>query len=261
MADRHLIDRAIAAVVLVAASPLLLAAALGIAASSPGPVLYRARRAGLGGRDFTMYKFRTMHVNATGAAITAGRDPRVFAFGALLRRLKIDELPQLWNIVRGEMAIVGPRPEDPRLVAEHYTAEQWRTLDVLPGLTSPGSLYNYTHGDALLQGEDPERAYVERLLPVKLGLEQAYVRRASFAYDAALVLRTVAIIAQIAAGRRRFPDPPEMAEARRLARRSPAESERPVPRVDERSRTVGSLPPSQHASLRADGGPPSRDRT
>lgn len=217
----------------------MLAAALGIAASSPGPVTYRARRAGLGGREFTMYKFRTMHVNATGAAITAGRDPRVFAFGALLRKLKIDELPQLWNVVRGEMAIVGPRPEDPRLVAEHYTAAQWQTLDVLPGLTSPGSLYNYTHGDALLQGEDPERAYVERLLPVKLGLEQVYVRRASLAYDAALVLRTVAIIAQIAAGRRRFPDPPEMAEARRLAEGAAEDRARPLRLVDDRPRAPG----------------------
>lgn len=218
MPDRHLLDRVIAALALVALSPVLLAAAAGVALSSPGPVLYRARRAGRCGRPFTMFKFRTMHEGVGGAAITASDDPRVFGFGSLLRKLKVDELPQLWNIVRGEMAIVGPRPEDPRIVAEHYTAEQWRTLEVLPGLTSPGSLYYYTHGEALLHGNDPEAAYVEMLLPVKLDLDLVYVRRASLAYDIALVFRTAAVILQIAFGRHRFPEPAEVEEARRLFR-------------------------------------------
>jgi lipopolysaccharide/colanic/teichoic acid biosynthesis glycosyltransferase len=209
---RRLSDICLAALAVLLLSPLLLLAALGIKLFSCGPVLYRAARAGRHGRPFTMYKFRTMHtgLGATGSAITAQHDPRVFGFGAWLRRLKIDELPQLFNILKGEMSFVGPRPEDPRIVHEFYAPAHYETLQVLPGLASPGSLYNYTHGEKLLAADDPERQYVERLLPLKLALDAVYVRETSWLYDLRIAGRTVLTIARIALGQRDFPDPPEM---------------------------------------------------
>ena len=211
---RRLFDCIVAAVALAAVAPLWLLACLGIRLSSPGPVLYRARRVGRGGREFTMYKFRTMHVGADrGGPITASGDPRVFRFGAWLRTSKLDELPQLVNVLAGDMAIVGPRPEDPAIVRESYTAEDHVTLTVLPGLASPGSIFNYTHGERWLVGDDADATYVRRLLPIKLQLDRAYVRNASFGYDMQIVGRTIAVLAGRALGRRQFPDPPEMAEA------------------------------------------------
>lgn len=213
---RRLLDRLLAASALVLLAPVMATAAAGVRMSSPGPVLYRSRRSGLGGSEFDLYKFRTMHVRANaGSAITAREDSRVFPFGRWLRRFKVDELPQLLNILRGEMAIVGPRPEDPSIVRQFYTAEQRATLDVLPGLASPGSLYNYTHGEALLSGDDAEQLYVGHVLPTKLALDLIYVREASFFYDCRIVGRTVAVICATIAGRRRFPLSPEM---KRLAR-------------------------------------------
>jgi lipopolysaccharide/colanic/teichoic acid biosynthesis glycosyltransferase len=150
------------------------------------------------------------------SAITAKDDPRVFPFGGLLRRTKIDELPQLLNILRGDMTIVGPRPEDPRMVELFYAPLHYETFRVLPGLTCPGSLYAYTHGEAQLDATDPERCYAERLLPLKLALDIVYVRHASLAYDLALVARTAWMLGTALLGRRSFPPPHELAEARRI---------------------------------------------
>ena len=215
---RRLVDALLAALALVVTAPLLALAAVGIRRASPGPVLYRAERVGRGGRPFIMYKLRTMHSRRRSDAsrITGAHDPRVFPLGAWLRAVKLDELPQLINVLKGEMAIVGPRPEDPAIVARHYDALGRETLTVRPGLASPGSIYSSTHGDALLTGTDPEAAYAERLLPVKLALDVVYVRHASLAYDARIVGRTLWVIVATLAGRRRFADPPELAEARRL---------------------------------------------
>jgi lipopolysaccharide/colanic/teichoic acid biosynthesis glycosyltransferase len=214
----RLVQALLALLALVALSPLLAVAAIGIRLSSQGPVLYRANRVGLHGRVFCMYKFRTMHVARTagGSTITARDDPRVFAFGSWLRRLKIDELPQLFNIVKGDMAIVGPRPEDPHIVDTAYAEPHLETLEVLPGLTSPGTLYYYMHGEQRIDVGDPERYYVEHLLPTKLALDRAYVRQASVLYDLRLVFRTIWTIASIAVGTTSFPDPPELAKARDL---------------------------------------------
>jgi lipopolysaccharide/colanic/teichoic acid biosynthesis glycosyltransferase len=216
---KRLFDVALTALALVASVPILIVAALGIRLSSPGPVLYRATRAGRRGRLFVMYKLRTME-NRSGlladSVVTAARDPRVFPFGALLRRSKLDELPQLFNILRGDMAVVGPRPEDPKVVAQHYTPEQWETLDVVPGLTSPGALYSTTHGETWLSERDAERDYYEHLLPLKLALDRVYVRHASLSYDLGVIIRTLLVVAGRAFGRRHFPEPPEMDEARRL---------------------------------------------
>ena len=215
---RRLIDVVVAALALVALAPVLLLAAIGIRVSSPGPILYRADRVGRHRTRFTMYKLRTMHVNhdPQQSVITAQHDPRVFPFGQLLRRSKVDELPQLFNVLRGDMAIVGPRPEAPSIVEAHYTALEYETLDARPGLASPGSIYNFTHGEHVLGSGDPEKDYVERLLRLKLALDVMYVRRASILYDIAIVGRTLWVIVSMLAGRREFSDPPEMTEARRL---------------------------------------------
>lgn len=212
---KRLFDVTLSGASLVVLSPLLALIALGIVLSSSGPVLYRAQRSGRGGTPFTMYKFRTMQVGGQGSRISAQGDSRVFPFGQLLRRLKLDELPQLLNVIRGEMSLVGPRPEDPTIVAEHYTQEQRETLSVLPGLASPGSIYNYTHGEKLLADGEAETAYVESLLPVKLALDLVYVRERSFGYDLEIIMRTIVVIVRILAGTRDFPEPVEMSKARR----------------------------------------------
>src|ERR1700686_127554 len=215
---RRLFDIGAAVAALIVLSPLMLLVALGIRVSSPGPVIFRAPRAGLHGRTFSMFKFRSMTVAGdAGSAITGNHDPRVFPFGRLLRRSKIDELPQLFNVLRGEMALVGPRPEDPRFVAAWYRPAPQPTLEGRPGLASPGSIYNFTHGEEQLAGPDVEAAYVERVLPLKLALDVVYVQHASFRYHLMIVLRTLVVIVAATLGKRNFGDPPEMPEARKLA--------------------------------------------
>jgi lipopolysaccharide/colanic/teichoic acid biosynthesis glycosyltransferase len=208
----------VALTALLALSPVFALAAAGIWLSSPGPVFFRANRVGLNGKIFCMYKFRTMHVTqqSGGSSITAKGDPRIFAFGSWLRRLKIDELPQLFNIVNGDMAIVGPRPEDPHIVRRAYATPHFETLQVLPGLTSPGTLYYYMHGEQRIDVADPERYYVEHLLPTKLALDRAYVREASTFYDLRLVFRTIWTIASVAVGTPTLREPPELSKARDL---------------------------------------------
>jgi len=196
------------------AVPLAAIAAVGIKISDRGPVLYRAARAGRGGDQFEIVKFRTMRVQADEQSqITSRHDTRVFPFGRALRKLKIDELPQLWNVLVGQMSIVGPRPEALDIVHAYYAPEHLRTLDVSPGLASPGSIYNYTHGEQLLEAADPERDYAEKLLPLKLGLELVYVEHASLVYDLKIILRTAKVIALTTLGRTKFAQPPELAEA------------------------------------------------
>jgi len=212
---KRVVDVILAGVALVAAAPVLAVAAVGIRLAGPGPILYRAQRVGLHARVFTMFKLRTMRPGqAYPSAITAKNDPRVFPFGALLRRTKVDELPQLYNVLRGDMTIVGPRPEDPRMVARFYTPLDHETLRVAPGLTSPGSIYAYTHGEAELDARDSEGCYGERLLPLKLALDIVYVRHASLAYDLALIVRTAWMLGTALLGRREFPLPPELNDAR-----------------------------------------------
>ena len=215
---KRLFDIVASLTALVLLSPAFFAAAIGICFSDWGPVFFRAQRIGRNGEPFVMHKFRTMRVEQGLAAstISSRDDRRVFLFGKLLRILKIDELPQLYDVLRGKMSIVGPRPEDPRIVRDHYAPEHWETLAVRPGLAGPGGIYNYTHAEKLIGRQDPERDYVEKVLPVKLALDEVYVREASFCYDLRLIARTVWIIALIALGRRRFRDPPEMAKVARV---------------------------------------------
>ena len=212
---KRLFDLAVATLGLVATSPLLLLAMALVPLASPGPAIYRARRAGRGGVPFTMYKLRTMHVDVPGGPITGRDDPRVFPLGRLLRVTKLDELPQLVNVIRGEMSIVGPRPEDPDVVADSYTPLQMETLSVRPGLASPGSIYNYTHGERELAG-DVADVYARELLPVKLALDLVYVREASLLYDLRVIARTAWVILARLAGRGELPPPEELARAREV---------------------------------------------
>lgn len=212
-----MVDLVLSGLALVVVAPLLAVAAVGIRLAGPGPIFYRAERIGQHKQAFVMYKLRTMRVgHAYTSVITAKDDPRVFPFGAFLRRTKLDELPQLFNVLRGEMSIVGPRPEDPRMVERFYAPLHHETFGVCPGLTSPGSIYAYTHGEALLEARDPERCYAERLLPLKLALDLVYVRRASLGYDLALITRTAWVLGTALLGRRRFALPPELPEAQHL---------------------------------------------
>lgn len=195
---KRLVDIVIALLVLIVTSPFFLLAAIGTLVSSPGPVFYPAARIGKGGNPFIMFKFRTMHVNNGGSAITSANDPRIFWYGSLLRNLKIDELPQFFNVLIGNMSIVGPRPEDPRIVRDHYTDWMMETLSVRPGITSPGALYYYAYGESLVDDTDPEGSYVRNLLPSKLAIDKAYIQRASVFSDFFELIKTIiAIIGKI----------------------------------------------------------------
>lgn len=207
-------DRFFALIVIFLTLPLWLLAAVGILLQSPGPVFYPAKRVGKDGAIFIMHKFRTMHwqPDGAGAVITAARDARIFRFGSFLRKTKIDELPQFLDVLLGTLSIVGPRPEDPKIVERHYTPWMKETLRVKPGITSPGALWGYTLAEALLTSGDPERDYVDKVLPYKLALEYVYVRKASFVYDLRLIVRTALTIVQLLLGRRDFQEQPEALE-------------------------------------------------
>ena len=176
-------------------SPLFGVLAIAVKLSSPGPVLHRGQRVGRAERLFTLYKFRSMRVGEAGPSITVAGDPRVTGVGRFLRRTKLDELPQLINVLVGDMSLVGPRPEAPRYVAM-YSTEQRRILAARPGITSPASL-RYRSEEDLLSGPDWERAYVERVIPEKLRIDLEYMDRRTFGSDLGIVARTVASLLRL----------------------------------------------------------------
>jgi len=187
---KRLFDILASAMGLLLLSPLLLGVAVWVRLDSPGPALFRQTRVGRHGAPFTIHKFRTMRVEA-GAAITVGADPRITRSGRLLRQAKLDELPQLWDVLRGAMSFVGPRPELPRYV-ELYPAEiRERVLSVRPGITDPASLAFSHEAELLAAAADPEREYREVILPAKLRLSAGYAASASLATDLRLILRTL----------------------------------------------------------------------
>lgn len=180
---------------LVLLSPALLAIALWIRWDSPGPSLYRQQRVGRGGALFTIYKFRTMHQwLEAGAELTVGHDPRVTRAGTLLRRYKLDELPQLINVVRGDMSLVGPRPEVPRYVACYPEPLRRIVLSVAPGITDWASILYKDENAVLARSADPERAYIDTVLPTKLDYYVRYVRERSFWIDLQIIARTLVAI-------------------------------------------------------------------
>ena len=173
-------------------SPLFLILAVWIPLDSQGPVFYRQTRVGRGGRDFRIFKFRTMRVGADkGSLVTiGGRDPRVTRVGAFLRRLKLDELPQLLNVLIGDMSLVGPRPEVRKYV-DLYTPEQLHVLDVRPGMTDAASIKYRNESELLGQVEYPEDYYIHVILPDKLAINLDYVQNHSFWGDIKLIFKTI----------------------------------------------------------------------
>jgi lipopolysaccharide/colanic/teichoic acid biosynthesis glycosyltransferase len=176
---------------LVLFAPLLLVAALAIKLGSSGPVLFRQERVGRNFRRFRILKFRTMVQDAErqGTQITAGDDPRITRVGRLLRRTKLDELPQLLNVLAGQMSLVGPRPEVPRYV-EMFRDEFAAILTVRPGITDAASIKFRDEAELLGHSPDPEREYVERILPEKLALAREYLERWSLTSDLRLLWQT-----------------------------------------------------------------------
>lgn len=188
-------DVLVAGLGLLLTSPLLLAAALAVKLTSRGPVLFRQERMGRAFRPFRINKFRTMVVDAPrlGAAVTAGRDPRITRVGHWLRLTKVDELPQLWNVLVGEMSLVGPRPEVPKYV-ELFRSDYEEVLRVRPGITDLASV-KYRHEAELLgAAADPERCYVEQILPDKLALAKQYIREQSLWLDLKIAWQTLVAV-------------------------------------------------------------------
>jgi lipopolysaccharide/colanic/teichoic acid biosynthesis glycosyltransferase len=175
--------------------PLLLAMALWIKLDSPGPVLFRQTRVGRGGRDFRICKFRTMTVNAeaSGPQLTVGADRRITRSGAWLRKYKVDEIPQFFNVVLGDMSIVGPRPEVRRYVDLYAPLVRETVLSVRPGITDLASI-EYRDENALLAASaDPERTYIEQVMPAKLALCERYIRERSFLGDLRIIGRSMSV--------------------------------------------------------------------
>jgi lipopolysaccharide/colanic/teichoic acid biosynthesis glycosyltransferase len=199
---RRLIDIAGALVGLVVASPILLAVGVLIKLDSPGPVIHVAQRSGKDGKPFRLYKLRSMVVGAQreGPAITPAGDRRITRVGHFVRRTKLDELPQLLNVLKGDMSLVGPRPEDPRYVAR-YTSAQREVLRVRPGVTSAASL-EYRDESSLLSGEDWEHRYLNEILPDKLSIELDYLANRTLVGDLSVVLRTLVALPQRGSTRR-----------------------------------------------------------
>jgi len=189
---KRLFDFIVALCGLVILSPLLIVLSLLVLITMGWPVFYRQERVGRGGRTFKIIKFRSMKKNADriGPAFTAGGDPRVTPVGRFLRKYKLDELPQLFNVVIGDMAIVGPRPEVPEFVAL-YDDEQRRVLSVRPGLTDMASIVYRDEEKVLARYEDARTAYVEKIMPAKLRLNLAYLEKAGFGADLSLIFKTL----------------------------------------------------------------------
>lgn len=204
---KRLMDIVLSGLAIIVLSPIFLIAFLGIKISSPGSALFVAHRIGKNGMFFKMYKFRSMHLNSEkGHIVTLRTDNRIFPFGRFMRKSKIDELPQLLNILKGDMSIVGWRPEDEENAEKVFVGKFKKILSAKPGLTSPGSLYDYTHGETF----ENEDAYERKFMPSKMKLELYYVRHQSLQYDAQLILRTIITIIQVVFGKKTFDSPNEL---------------------------------------------------
>ncbi len=188
---KRLFDLLVAGAALLLLSPLLLLVALIVRLDSPGPVLFRQQRVGRHGVPFRIHKFRTMVHGAAGMSLTVGADPRITRVGAFLRRTRLDELPQLIDVLQGTMSLVGPRPELPRYVAQYPAELRERVLAVRPGITDPSSLAFIDEAELLARAADPEREYVQVILPAKLKRAAEYAERASLASDLGVLWATL----------------------------------------------------------------------
>ena len=200
-------DLLFAVLFMIVFSPIYLLTIVIIKITSPGPAIYRAARVGKDGQLFTCYKFRSMRVDSGKVRLTTlENDDRIFPFGKFIRKTKIDEMPQVVNILKGDMSVVGPRPEDKENADKVYVGEYVHIMDVRPGLTSTASLYDYTHGE-LYEDED---SYEKEFMPKKLKLELYYVEHRSFVYDIVLVIRTAWLVILKTCGKREFTEPKEI---------------------------------------------------
>lgn len=172
--------------------PLFVVIAIAIKLNDAGPVFYRQTRVGRHNRDFRLFKFRSMYMDADkkGLLTVGGRDPRVTRVGYILRKYKLDELPQLINVLRGEMSLVGPRPEVRKYV-DCYTLEQMRVLTVKPGITDNASIEFIDENTLLAQAQNPEEFYIQELIPQKTAIYLQYVDRQSFWLDIVIIFKTI----------------------------------------------------------------------
>jgi lipopolysaccharide/colanic/teichoic acid biosynthesis glycosyltransferase len=189
---KRLLDVTVSCLGLVLLSPLFAVLAILVKLDSKGPVFFRQERIGQGLKPFRIYKFRTMVADAhkKGGPITVGQDPRITRIGRILRKTKLDELPQLINVVNGEMSFVGPRPEV-RQYVDLYRRDYEEILAIRPGITDLASLKYRDEQTKLGLANDPEQEYVRHVLPDKIALAKEYVRRSSFTYDISLMVKTV----------------------------------------------------------------------
>ncbi len=188
---KRIFDIIFSVAMLLILAPMLLFIALAVALDSRGGVFYNQIRVGKNGRHFRLWKFRTMKINAdsSGLLTVGSRDSRITRSGYYLRKFKVDELPQLWNVLIGDMSIVGPRPEVPRYVAM-YNEEQKHVLNIQPGITDYASLLYFKESDLLAASDNPEDTYIREIMPSKLELNLKYLREMSFAGDLKIILLT-----------------------------------------------------------------------
>lgn len=178
---------------IVISSPILIFVAILVKCTSSGPVFFRQERIGLDGKPFVIYKFRTMRKENAGLKITTSGDNRITSVGRILRKTKVDELPQLFNVLKGDMSFVGPRPE----VQEYtdlYTKEQRQVFLVRPGITGVASIRYRNENEILAASADPNQTYIEKIMPEKLELDLSYISKASVCYDIRLIFETFAAV-------------------------------------------------------------------
>lgn len=189
---KRLVDILFSLIGLIVLFPFLFSISLVVAFSSPGGVFYLQQRVGKNNTNFKLFKFRTMHVNSDrlGLITIGGRDPRITAVGYYLRKYKLDELPQLLNVLFGTMSLVGPRPEVRKYV-DLYTKEQIKVLDVKPGITDYASLEYFSENELLAKSSDPESTYINEVMPSKLELNKKYIEEAGLLTDFKIILRTL----------------------------------------------------------------------
>jgi len=188
---KRVFDIVFAIAMLVLFTPLFVVLAIWISADSKGGVFFGQVRVGINGKHFKLWKFRTMKPQSEkGGQLTVGAtDSRITRAGYFLRKFKVDELPQLWNVLMGDMSVVGPRPEVPRYVAM-YSPEQQLVLSIRPGITDYASLRYFEESDLLAKAEHPEQTYIREIMPAKLALNLEYVHKHSFTGDLAIILQT-----------------------------------------------------------------------
>lgn len=192
---KRIFDIFFAAAGLIILSPVFIITAVIIKLDSKGPVIYKQSRVGKGNRDFQLYKFRSMKPDSdvSGLLTVGGRDPRITTSGYYLRKFKLDELPQLINVLKGEMSFVGPRPEVRKYV-DIYTEDQKKVLSVSPGITDVASIKYRNENELLEKADDPERFYVENIMPDKISLNLEYIDQRSLFKDLKVILKTLSAV-------------------------------------------------------------------